>query len=298
MKNRLLTYLIIGTIVLRIDWAKAQQVPVSETVTYGPDSQRQPGVPKGEVSKFTWKSKVFPNTIREYYVYVPAQYKPDNPAALMVFQDGHTYVKEEGDFRVPIVFDNLIHQKAIPVTIGLFINPGHHGEELPKDPFQADNRRFEYDTLNDQYARMLLDELIPEISKKYKLADSPQMRAICGLSSGGICAFTAAWQRPDQFHKVLSHIGSFTNIRGGYVYPSLIRKSPKRNIKVFLQDGSNDLDNQHGNWWLANQEMAAALKFSKYDYKFVGGTGGHTGKHGGSILPESLRWLWSDAIER
>lgn len=298
MKQGLLICLIISAIALHINPVKAQQKPVSETVTYGPDSERQTGVPKGGVTKYVWKSKVFLNTIREYYVYVPAQYNPQNPAALMVFQDGHAYVKEDGDFRVPVVFDNLIHQKAMPVTIGLFINPGQHGEELLKEPFRADNRAAEYDTLTDQYARLLIEELIPEISKSYKLADSPQMRAICGLSSGGICAFTAAWQRPDYFHKVLSHIGSFTNIKGGYVYPSLIRKAPKRNIKVFLQDGNNDLDNQHGNWWLANLQMEAALKYSKYDYKFIGGTGGHTGKHGGSILPESLRWLWADVVNK
>ncbi|GAB4017673.1 alpha/beta hydrolase [Spirosoma koreense] len=294
MKYGLLICLISSVILFASARVAAQQKPESESLTYGPDSQRQPNVPKGQVTKHVWKSKVFPNTIREYYVYVPAQYKSEVPAALMVFQDGHTYVKEDGDFRVPIVFDNLIHQKAMPVTIGLFINPGQHGDELPKDPFRADNRSFEYDTLTNQYARMLLEELIPEIGKTYKLADAPQMRAIGGLSSGAICAFTVAWQRPDQFQKVLSHIGSYTNIKGGYVYPSLIRKAPKRNIKLFLQDGSGDLDNQHGNWWLANQEMEAALKFSKYEYKFVGGTGGHNGKHGGAILPESLRWLWAD----
>lgn len=265
-----------------------------ETVTYGPDSERHEGVPKGEVIRYTWKSNIFPNTIREYYVYVPAQYNASSPAALMVFQDGHTYVKEDGDFRVPVVFDNLIHQKAMPVTIGLFINPGQHGTELAKDPWRGDNRSFEYDTLTNQYARFLIEEMIPEISKKYKLADSPKMRAIGGISSGGICAFTVAWQRPDYFQKVLSHVGSFTNIKGGHVYPSLIRKAPKRDIKVFLTDGSNDLDNAHGNWWLGNLQMDAALKFSKYDYKFVDGTGGHNGKHGGSILPESLRWLWKN----
>ena len=297
MKQALLTFLIVSGMSLSMRVSQAQQ-PVSETVTYGPDSQRQPGVPKGEVTRLVWKSKVFPNTIREYYIYVPVQYDGKSPVALMVFQDGHTYVKEDGDFRVPIVFDNLIHQKAMPVTIGLFINPGQHGEEVPKEPFRADNRSAEYDTLTNQYARMLIEELIPELSKKYKLADSPAMRAVCGLSSGGICAFTAAWQRPDQFQKVLSHIGSFTNIKGGYAYPSLIRKSPKKNIKVFLQDGASDLDNKHGNWWLANQEMDAALKYSQYDHKFVGGTGGHTGRHGGSILPESLRWLWSDVAPK
>ncbi|KAA9353020.1 alpha/beta hydrolase [Larkinella humicola] len=265
-----------------------------ETATYGPDSQRHEGVPKGQVTKFVWRSTVFPNTVREYYVYVPAQYKADSPAALMVFQDGHAYVKEDGDFRVPVVFDNLIHQKAMPVTIGLFINPGQHGNDLPNDPWRADNRSFEYDTLTSQYARLLIEELIPELGKTYKLADSPKMRAIGGISSGGICAFTVAWQRPDYFQKVLSHVGSFTNIKGGHVYPSLIRKAPKRDIKVFLQDGSNDLDNAHGNWWLGNLQMDAALKFRQYDYRFVGGTGGHNGKHGGSILPESLRWLWKE----
>lgn len=298
MKHIVLIGLIVCAAIFGVMPVVAQQAPLSETVTYGPDSQRQPTVPRGEVLKYTWKSKVFPNTIREYYVYVPAQYDPRSPAALMVFQDGHTYVKEDGDFRVPIVFDNLIYQKAMPVTIGLFINPGHHGSELPKDPWRADNRSFEYDTLTDQYDRLLVEELLPELTKKYRLADSPTMRAICGISSGGICAFTAAWQRPDLFHKVLSHVGSFTNIKGGYVYPSLIRKSPRRNIKVFLEDGTNDLDNQHGNWWLSNLQMDAALKFSKYDYKFVGGTGGHNGKHGGAILPESLRWLWADVISK
>ncbi len=298
MKYHLLTALLASIFVTLLYSTQAQQLPVSETVTYGPDSQRQPGVPTGKVTRYVWKSKVFANTIREYYVYVPAQYDPRSPAALMVFQDGHTYVKEDGDFRVPVVFDNLIHQKVMPVTIGLFINPGQHGEELPKEPFKADNRSFEYDTLTNQYDRFLIEELIPELSKTYKLADSPTMRAICGLSSGGICAFTAAWQRPDYFHKVLSHVGSFTNIKGGYVYPSLIRKAPKRNIKVFLEDGSNDLDNPHGSWWLSNLQMDAALKFSKYDYKFVGGTGGHNGRHGGAILPESLRWLWSDVVSK
>lgn len=298
MKYTLLIGLIVCAAIFVVMPVVAQQAPLSETVTYGPDSQRQPTVPRGEVLKYTWKSKVFSNTIREYYVYVPAQYDPKSPVALMVFQDGHTYVKEDGDFRVPIVFDNLIYQKAMPVTIGLFINPGHHGSELPKDPWRADNRSFEYDTLTDQYDRLLVEELLPELTKKYRLADSPTMRAICGISSGGICAFTAAWQRPDLFHKVLSHVGSFTNIKGGYVYPSLIRKSPRRNIKVFLEDGTNDLDNQHGNWWLSNLQMDAALKFSKYDYKFVGGTGGHNGKHGGAILPESLRWLWADVISK
>ncbi len=277
--------------------AAMSQSPVS-VYQLGPDSQPQPGVPTGIVTKHVWESKIYPGIFREYYVYVPAQYNASTPAALMVFQDGHAYVKNDGDFRVPIVFDNLIHQKAMPVTIGLFINPGHNNKDLPENPFRSSNRLSEYDELSDRYVSFLVDELIPELAKKYTLANDPKMRAICGLSSGGICAFTAAWQRPDYFHKVLSHIGSFTNIRGGHVYPSLIRSSPKKDIKVFLQDGSADLDNIFGNWWLANLQMESALKFKSYDHKFVGGTEGHNGKHGGAILPESLKWLWSDVAPK
>ncbi|MBU3821006.1 hypothetical protein KO566_02950 [Flavobacteriaceae bacterium XHP0103] len=259
----------------------------------GEDSKRHDHVPKGTVTKHVWKSTLINGTIREYYLYVPAQYDPKKPAALMVFQDGHAYVNEEGDFRVPIVFDNLIHKKEMPVTIGLFINPGHRGAEVPEMPFRASNRSVEYDSLDDTYVRFLMDELIPEISKTYNLSNNPQMRAICGLSSGGICAFTAAWERPDYFSKVMSHFGSFTNIRGGHNYEAMIRKTPKKNIKVYLQDGSNDLNNEHGNWWLANQQMASSLEYMDYDYTFVTGTGAHNGKHGGSVLPEGLKWLWS-----
>jgi enterochelin esterase-like enzyme len=259
----------------------------------GPDSQRQPGVPQGKVTEHFWKSKVFENTERNYWLYVPAQYSPAEPAALMVFQDGGGYVNEKGDFRVPIVFDNLIARGELPAIIGLFINPGVIPPKEPGGEPQR-NRSFEYDTLSDQYARFLMEEMIPEVSKEYKLADDASARAICGISSGGICAFTVAWERPDAFSKVLSHVGSFTNIRGGHVYPALIRQTPKKPIRVLLQDGSGDLDNQFGNWPLANQQMAAALKFARYDYQFVYGEGGHSGKHGGAILPDSLRWLWRD----
>ncbi|MDX1565427.1 MAG: alpha/beta hydrolase-fold protein, partial [Phycisphaeraceae bacterium] len=233
-----------------------------------PDSKRQAGVPKGKVTEHVFKeSKVFPETIRRYWVYVPAQYDGKKPAALMVFQDGHTYVSEKGDFRVPIVFDNLIHKKQMPVTVGLFVNPGHRGDKLPKKRGWAakpNNRSVEYDTVSDAYARFLIEELIPHVrrSKQLNLSDRREDRAIGGISSGGICAFTAAWHRPDYFSKVLSHIGSFTNIRGGHVYPALIRKTKPKPIRVFLQDGENDLDDAHGNWWLSNLQRAAALKYA------------------------------------
>ncbi|TWT55854.1 Endo-1,4-beta-xylanase Z precursor [Thalassoglobus neptunius] len=261
----------------------------------GEDSQRHDDVPPGEVTEHVWKSEIFPGTIRRYWTYVPSQYNPDVPTAVMVFQDGHAYVDEEGQFRAPVVLDNLIHKGEIPVMIGIFIDPGHHKEELPEKAGwrpRPENRSFEYDTLSDQYARFLLEEILPEVGKKYNLTDDPEQRAICGISSGGICAWTVAWERPDEFRKVLSHVGSFTNIRGGHVYPAIIRKTEPKSIRVFLQDGSGDLDNAHGNWPLANQQMAASLRFAKYDYKFEYGAGGHNGIHGGAILPDSLQWLW------
>jgi enterochelin esterase-like enzyme len=266
----------------------------------GEDSQRHENVPRGEVTEHQWKSEIFEGTIRRYWVYVPAQYDDAEPAAVMVFQDGHTYVDESGQFRVPVVLDNLIHKGELPVMIAIFIDPGHKKDALPERAGwrpRPENRSFEYDSLSDQYARFLLEEILPEVGKDYNLTDDPDRRAICGISSGGICAWTVAWERPDAFRKVLSHVGSFTNIRGGHVYPALIRKTEPRPIRVFLQDGSGDLDNEHGNWPLANQQMAAALKFADYDYKFVYGEGGHNGIHGGAILPDSLRWLWREGDE-
>lgn len=282
---------VLGFALLGLPTAAAAQ----ETYAPGPDSQRQPGVPRGEVTWHEWHSTgVYEGTKRRYAVYVPAQYRPEEPAALMVFQDGHAYADEEGDFRVPVVFDNLIHRGEMPLTIALFVDPGHRGETYPENPFRNDNRSWEYDSLGERYARFLIEELIPEVEKRYPLRDDPGSRAIAGLSSGGICAFTAAWQRPDYFRKVLSHIGSFTDIRGGHEYPAMVRRDALRPIRVFLQDGSGDLDNRFGSWWLANQQLAAALEFRGYDLKVAWGTGGHDGKHGGAILPDSLRWLWRE----
>jgi len=265
-----------------------------ETYKPGPDSQEQPGVPQGKMEKFVRKSEVFPGSVRYLWVYVPAQYDPKVPACVMVFQDGvRFYADRKGQFRVPTVFDNLIHKKEMPVTIAVFIEPGSKdlkgGKGGKPDLFY---RSFEYDTLSDQYVRFLEKEVLADLGTQYNLRQDAAGRAICGMSSGGICAFTVAWERPDLFSKVLSHVGSFTNIRGGDRYPGIIRKTKARPIRVFLQAGSKDLDNEHGNWPLGNQQMAAALKFKKYDYRFEYGTGAHDGKHGGAILPESLRWLW------
>ena len=266
----------------------------AEPYELGPDSKARAGVPRGTVTKHAWtNSTVFPGTVRDYWIYVPRQYDAAKPACVMVFWDGGGFVGTNGSFRAPTVFDNLIAAGEMPVTIGIFINPGEVPATEPGKKGRS-NRSFEYDSLGDACAKFLLNEIMPEVGKSYNLTKDPDGRAICGNSSGGICAWTVAWERPDAFRKVLSHIGSFTNIRGGHVYPALIRKTEKKPIRVFLQDGSNDLDNLHGNWPLANQEMAAALKFAGYDYKFVLGTEAHNGKHGGAIFPDSLRWLWRD----
>jgi enterochelin esterase family protein len=267
-------------------------VHAKDDYVLGPDSMVKPDVPHGEIIPFKWQSKVFAGTTRDCWIYVPKQYDGKTPACVMVFQDGGGYQNPKGTYRAPVVMDNLIHKKEIPVMIGIFINPGTF---VGKDPKKGgSNRSFEYDSLTPQYAEFLDKEIFPEVSKKYKLRSDAAGRGICGASSGGICAFTAAWERPDMFSKVLSHIGSFTNIRGGDRYPGIIRKAAKKDIRVFLQDGSNDLDNHAGNWYLANLQMEKALQFKKYDVKTVWGDGMHSGKHGGAILPDSMRWLWRD----
>ena len=264
-----------------------------------PDRVVQPGVPQGKITsgQFT-ESQIFPGTRRDYSVYVPAQYKPDEPANLMVFMDGSGYAKADGAFRVPIVFDNLIHQKAMPVTIAVFVNPGTITATKPGASDRS-NRSFEYDSMGDRHTKFLIEEFLPVALKDLNVSIDPAKRAICGISSSGICAFTAAWERPDQFGKVLSHIGSFTNIRGGWAYPGLVRKTKEKPkpIKVYLQEGKEDLNNLHGNWPLGNQDLAAALQFAGYNYKLVLTEGGHSGKWGGEALPDALRWLWDDNAE-
>jgi enterochelin esterase-like enzyme/sugar lactone lactonase YvrE len=269
------------------------------TAEENPDRIPHSGVPEGKIAtgQFT-VSQVFPGTVRRYSVYVPAQYKADEPANLMVFMDGSGYSSKDGAFRVPVVFDNLIHQKAMPPTIAVFVDPGNIPAKL-QGAKDRSNRSFEYDSLGDRYAKFLIDEFLPVALKGLNVSADPADRAVCGISSSGICAFTVAWERPDQFGKVLSHIGSFTNIRGGWAYPGLVRKTkdkPKP-IKVYLQDGKEDLNNLHGNWPLGNQELAAALQFAGYKYKLVMTEGGHSGKWGGEALPDALRWLWDDKAE-
>ena len=268
-------------------------LPEMPEPSFGADSKEQARVPKGKVIDFVFEnSEVFPGTKRRIHLYIPANHDAKKETAVMVFQDGHTYVNPKGEFRVTTVFDNLIAAGDMPPVIGIFIDPGHKGDSKPQSPWKNNNRSFEYDTLSADYATFLIDEILPLVGKDYNLTKDPEMRAICGTSSGGICAWTVAWERPDAFRKVTSSIGSFTNIRGGDAYPGMIRKTDNKPIRGFFQEGINDLDNQHGNWPLGNMAMEAALKFKDYDHKYVWGHGGHSGKQMGAIFPDAMRWLW------
>lgn len=261
-----------------------------------PNLNAQDAVPEGKVSSSEFAtSEVFPGTNRKYQVYVPAQYDDSKPANLMVFMDGAGYAKPNGSFKVPQVFDRLIHSKEMPVTVAVFVNPGTIQATLP-DAKNRSNRSFEYDSLGDRYSQFLINEFLPVALKDLNVSTDPADRAVCGISSGGICAFTVAWERPDQFGKVMSHIGSYTNIRGGWAYPGLVRKtkdSPKP-IKVYLQEGKDDLSNLHGSWPLGNRDLAAALQFAGYHYRLQMTDGGHSGKWAGEVFPDAVKWLWDE----
>ncbi len=256
----------------------------------GPDSLPQPGVPKGEFSRYSVTSKVFPGTKRDYSVYVPRQYDPAKPACVMFFQDGG------GGLNVNTVFDNLIFKKEMPVTVAIMIPPGIVPATGP-NALARYNRSHEYDGMSGDYARFLVEEILPEVGRKLNLSKDPNDRGLCGASSGGIASFTAAWQRPDQFRRVISFVGSFTDLQGGNLYNALIRKMEPRPLRVFLQDGSNDQDIYSGSWPNGNKDVYDALKYAGYDAKFVLGDGPHSGKHGASILPDVLRWIWHDYLK-
>jgi enterochelin esterase-like enzyme len=272
----------------------------TDVPAYGPDSYPKPGVPQGVLSeKIVHTSKIYDGMQSNYWVYVPAQYDAHIPAALMVWQDGQNLIQRDAASRTLTVVDNLIAQKKIPVMIQVFIEPGTIGEKKM--------RSIEYDTVSDRYARFLRDEILADVQAKYNIRRDAYSRAIAGISSGGICSFNVAWQQTDQFNRVLSHVGSFTSIQwpheqadprenklGGNDYPFLVRKAPKHNIRVWLQDGSEDLENDHGSWPLQNIQMANSLKMREYDFHFSWGGGSHNAAHGNAELPEELTWLWRD----
>jgi sugar lactone lactonase YvrE/enterochelin esterase-like enzyme len=267
--------------------APAENYPVDSA------SVEHAGVPKGELIHCTFNnSAIFPGTRREYWIYIPAQYHADHPACLYVNQDGIQW-------KAPTVFDNLIQARAMPVTIGVFIQPGRVTAADSNTALDRYNRSFEYDGLGDAYVRFLVEELLPDVEKHQasdgraiNLSKNGNDRAIGGSSSGAIAAFTAAWERPDVFSRVFSAIGTYVGLRGGDRYPSLIRKYEPRRLRVFLQDGSNDQNIYGGDWWMANQTMERALTFAGYEVRHAWGEGSHNGAQGTSIFPEAMRWLW------
>ncbi|HEY3799267.1 MAG TPA: alpha/beta hydrolase-fold protein [Caulobacteraceae bacterium] len=257
-----------------------------------PEASVPEGTPRGTVRSFReWSgSKVYPGTKRDIWIYTPPGFDPTGPApALAVFQDGAGYVNREGSVRAPAVFDTLLAASEMAPTVGVFVNPG----QLESTPHQ---RSLEYDTVSDRYVSFVLDDVLPFVEAEIgcALTTDAARRTICGISSGGICAFNAAWWRPDAFGRVISHCGSFTNIRGGHNFPSMVRMTERKPIRVWMQSGLADADILYGNWPLANKEMAQALEFAGYDVKFVFGEGGHSLRHAGAVFGDTLRWLWRD----
>src|SRR4026209_462167 len=289
------------------------QAPAQQTPDYpayyqvGPDSMAHDGVPKGEIrGPFVLPSQAYPGTQHTYWLHVPAQYDPSVPASLMVFQDGQAFKDMEGSVRAPTVLDNLIYLREIPVMISVFINPGRTPEQPEPTPSEwgdrDTNRPTEYNTLDDKYARVVVDELMPAIYKEYNVSKDPDRHGIGGASSGAIAAFTVAWERPDEFRKVLSMIGSFTNIRGGHAYADIVRKSERKPLRIYLQDGRNDNRgvNAEGkydetrDWFLQNVQLMRALSDKGYDLNYTWGIGRHGQKQAGAIMPDMMRWLWRD----
>lgn len=275
------------------DYERFLNPPGDRQYSPSPEAFPEPDTPRGEVRHFPrWSdSNVYQGTERDIWIYRPHNLDQSADApALMVFQDGAGYVDRTGPVRVPTVLDTMIALAEIPATVAVFVNPGTRTAGSSED----DQRSIEYDTLTAAYGSFLVDEVLPFVERELgrSLTIDPARRMICGISSGGICAFTAGWFRPDSFGLVLSHCGSFTNIRGGHNYPYLVRTTEPKSLRVFLTSGEWDLDHPVGNWPLANREMAAALAYAGYDYRFEFGEGGHSLRHGGSLFADSVRWLW------
>ncbi len=273
----------------------------------GPDTFSHDGVPKGEIrGPYTLPSKIYPDTQHTYWIYVPAQYDSAIPAALMVFQDGQAFKDENGDMRAQNVMDNLIYRREIPVMIGVFINPGRTPEQPEPSPKIGwgdgfTNRGVEYNTPDDKYARVITEELMPVLNKDYNISKDPEMRGIGGSSSGAIAAFMVAWERPNEFRKVLSNVGSFVNIRGGDIYSKRVLSSRKKPIRVYLCDGRNDnrgfrdgVYDERWDWFLQNVRLMKALTQKGYDVNYSWGMNLHGQKFGGAIFPDMMRWLWRD----
>ena len=321
--KRIFKYLEIALVIFLLSFfafSLAGQVEIRTGLELTPDHFPQEGVPKGELKgPFNFQSKIIEGTVRQYWLFIPAQYQASKPASVLVFHDGFRSTHPEGSIRAPQVMENLIAKGEMPVTIGIFITPGNRSVDYPDDlgSRNPNNRAQEYDAMDDHYARFIVDEMLPEVAKQYNLTNDPEQRAIGGTSSGAIAAFTVAWYYPDVFCKVYSAIGSYVSIGfrpkdmpiklGGQDYPALIRREPIRPIRIFVQDGINDLSNEWGDWFLANQQMVSAMKYAneiadkndvtgpRYQVNTVWTDGEHNDKHPGALLPEGLRWLWAES---
>jgi len=272
-----------------------------------PDSSVMAGVPRGQIKgPFYLPSQAYPGTQHTYWLYVPAQYDPAVPASLMIYNDGQAFMAMDGDIRAQVVMDNLIYRRELPVMIGVFINPGRRPDQPEPDLKEwgdrTTNRPIEYNTLDDRYARVIVDELLPVLYKDYNISHDPARHGIGGTSSGAIAAFTVAWERPDHFRKVLSNVGSFVNLRGGHVYPELIRKSDKKPLRVFLLDGRNDnrglrADGKYDetrDWFYQNVRLQQALEEKGYDLNYMWGMQRHGHGMLKAVFPDIMRWLWRD----
>jgi len=298
-----------AALVLAVALACGQEPNPDQHYRMNPDLLKAPGVPEGKLNgPFVLPdSKAYPGTIHTYWIYVPAQYDPKVPADLMVFNDGQAFKNPEGDLRAHVVLDNLIYRRELPVMIAVFINPGHRPDQPDASPQdwgdRSGNRPQEYNALDGKYASVVVDELLPLVYKDYNISKDPERHGIGGASSGAIAAFTVAWQRPEAFRKVLSLIGSYTNLRGGHAYADIVRKSDKKPLRVYLQDGRNDNRGQRRDggsydetrdWFLQNVRLMRALTEKGYDLNYQFGIGRHSQKHSSLILPDMMRWLWRD----
>lgn len=304
---RLLALFVAGFSVLASAQTEGQNPNPDMHYHLGPDSLAEQGVPQGEIrGPFTLPSQAYPGTSHTYWIYVPAQYNPAVPASLMIFNDGQAFMAPEGDLRAQNVMDNLIYRREIPVMIGVFINPGRRPDQPEPSAHEwgdrTTNRPTEYNSLDDRYARVIVDELLPVLYKSYNISKDAESHGIGGASSGAIAAFTVAWERPGQFRKVLSIVGSFTNLRGGNVYPERVLKTDKKPIRIFLQDGRNDnrslkpdgTYDETRDWFYQNVRLMKALTEKGYDVNYSWGMNRHGSKMGGEIMPDMMRWLWRD----
>jgi enterochelin esterase family protein len=307
--GRALVCSLAASLLAALAWAQNPQQAVNPDTFYqlGPDSLEQKNVPKGEIrGPFALPSNAYPGTQHTHWVYVPAQYSSTTPASLMIFNDGQAFMNPGGNIRAHNVFDNLIYRREIPVMIGVFINPGRRPDQPEPTPQnwgdRDTNRPTEYNTLDDRYARVVVDELLPVLYKEYNISKDPERHGIGGASSGAIAAFTVAWERPDHFRKVLSIVGSFTDIRGGHQYADIVTKSERKPIRIFMQDGRNDnrainasgAYDQARDWFYQNVRLMEALTTKGYEINYAWGMNRHGQAMGGAILPEMMRWLWRD----